>query len=387
MIRHIGIFLGYNLYDTKKHFSIKLSEALNRRGIETTLFNMLEKSPVKLFRSLPRNKFPDMCCSFYFRMGLQACDWTTFQQMFQIPFWNILTDPPLPELKVFSKDSIISCVDHFDCDIFLQNDFKNVFFWGHAVEREVVLDPNQERPYDVVYLGTSYDPDGLVQSWSKFHGHEREVILRAIDLYFNDEKTTYIQAIKKAIEELKVDPTQLELKTLFYHVGSYVKGIDRLELIKSIKDARVYVFGGACFRYQGVKGWQEYFAGSPNVTVHPAVPIETAIEIMKKSKICLNSMPFFKNGTHERLFMGSMCGCLTVNTDTIWVRDHFKEDQDLVLYKPRQWSEINKKVNYYLAHEEERREIAENARQKVIRFHTWDSRAEELLEALKTLNL
>lgn len=386
MIKHIGIFFGNNLYDTKKHFSIKLSEALNRFGIQTSLYDMVKQSPFELFRALPSGKRPDMCCSFHSLTGTKKYGWNAFQDEFQIPFLNILSDPPTVETEWMAKDSLISCVDHFDCEYFRQAGFNNVFFWGHGVERELKAAEVQERPYDVVYMGTSYDPDGLEQAWSKFSEQERRVISDAIDLYFNDEKIISSQAVERVIDHLKIELPKMRKNNLFYQVGSYIRAIDRLKLIQSVKDARVYIFGGACFRPPGrVKGWQEYFAGNPHVTVHPAIPMDAAIEIMKKSKICLNSMPFFKNGTHERLFLGAACGCLMVNTDTLWVRNHFEED--LVLYKPRQWSDVNDKINYYLAHEAERKAMAEKARERVMRYHTWDKRVEELLEALQHLGL
>jgi len=43
--------------------------------------------------------------------------------------------------------------------------------------------------------------------------------------------------------------------------------------------------------------WENYFGDSyPNVTVHDPLPYEEVIEIMKKSKIVLNSWPWSKNG-------------------------------------------------------------------------------------------
>ena len=188
------------------------------------------------------------------------------------------------------------------------------------------------------------------------------------------------QAMLKACEECKVvvsDKTHL-----LYLMDNHIKGYDRLELVRSIKDAQVHVFGGATVRPKEVKGWDHYFAGSPNVVVHPAVPMQEGLEIMKKSKICLNSMPFFKNGTHVRLFMGPACGSLVISTDTLYTRANFVDGEEMLLYKPGHYELLNDKVNYLLAHEEERRRMAEKAREKVMKKHTWDHRVQEMIQVM-----
>jgi len=43
---------------------------------------------------------------------------------------------------------------------------------------------------------------------------------------------------------------------------------------------------------------------------------------------------------------------------------------------------VNDKVNYYLAHEDERGQIAERAREKVMKAHTWDHRVQEMMQVM-----
>jgi spore maturation protein CgeB len=45
-------------------------------------------------------------------------------------------------------------------------------------------------------------------------------------------------------------------------------------------------------------------------------------------------------------------------------------------------SEMNKKIVYFLVHDEERAAMAAAAREKVLKEHTWKHRAKSLLEAI-----
>jgi|694.fasta_scaffold21898_8 spore maturation protein CgeB len=383
MIKHIGIFLGNNLYDTKRHFSTKLAEAFARHGIRATLFDCMRENPIKLFRSMRKTERPDFCCSFYVFIAGQTYLWNDFSREFDIPFWQIWLDPPHKQAHVMSKDLIVSCVDYFDLEYVQRLGYKKSFFWGHGVEQELAPAESQDKPFDVVFMGTSYDPDGLEKAWSKASQLEQKAIREAIELYFSHRDLPYDQVAEKIIggQEINRD-------NLFYFLSSYTKGYDRLALIRAIKNVTVHVFGGACFRPPNlVKGWQAYFANSPNVLTHPAIPIKEALEVLKKSKICLNSSPFFKNGTHERLFLGAACNCLMLTTDTLWIQNHFKIGQELLVYEPLKWADVNEKINYYLAHESERKEMAQKGRNKVMQNHTWDHRVREFLEQLSKLDL
>jgi spore maturation protein CgeB len=43
------------------------------------------------------------------------------------------------------------------------------------------------------------------------------------------------------------------------------------------------------------------------------------------------------------------------------------------------------KINYYLAHDEERKRIAVAARERVIRDHTWTDRVKQMIQLMNEL--
>jgi spore maturation protein CgeB len=389
---HIALLTNYNLYESKRYFCTKLAEAFNRLGIETSLIDFVTLSQQQMeFNRACQPQETDFTCSFNSMVpsneGKYVADYTGVPHIF------FLVDPAYNSKAVLKSDNtILTCVDHFDCEYVKSNNFNKVFFWGHAVERELAPAPNQEKPYDVVFLGSCYDHENLRKFWrQKMLKEEVKIIEAAVDVVLGDNKTPLYNAVKKSMLESRMhfeNSDDLEQKLLIYayYVDNYMRGKDRTELIRSIKGAHVHVFGDVCWRVEEpILNWEYNLKGMPNVTVHPAVPFEESLEIQKKSKMCLNSMPFFKNGTHERIFTGLACGAVPITTDNLWVRENFKHDVNLLIYRPNHWDEVDGWVQDYLKNPAKRKQVADSGRQIVMRDHTWDVRAQQLLDGLKNL--
>lgn len=382
MIKEILFIVNYNLYESKRYFTEKLIEALKRRGILCHTLDLQWDTPKEWQAKLGSGRKPDLICSF--NRAVYENSGEFFWDRYKVPFLSILVDPALYDINLInSAYSIISCVDRLDCAYIRDRGFNRVFFWPHAVEAE--LSPgNKERLYDVVALGSSYDPDGLRHSWQqKYPDSFTDIIEGAAQIALADRSIPFWEATDLALKNVKEGIESIDLIKLYTLVDNYIRGMDRVELIRSIKDARVHIFGGTCWREETpIYGWTHYFGNNPNVTIHPSIPFQETLEVLKQSKICLNSMPFFKDGTHERIFTGLACGCLPITTDNMWVSENFIDGKELILYKPLQWSDVNEKVNYYLANPQEREAIAAAGRRKVIANHTWDNRVEELLASV-----
>lgn len=391
---HVALFTFYNLYQSKRYFCFRLAEAFNRLGIETTIIDgaTLDRQREEFLRACdPKQTF--FTCSFNSMEptpeGYFLADYT------RVPHVAFLLDPAFNYRNVLESDNtVITCVDHFDCEYVKSKLFDRVFFWGHAVERELAPAQNQEKPYDVVFLGSCYDHETLRNFWrEKMSVQEAQTIEDAIDIVLGDNQTPLLQGVEKALREsgLKFESDEdFENNVYFYayYVDNYMRGKDRTELIRSIKDAHVHVFGDVCWRKEEpIYDWRYSLSGMKNVTIHPAVTFEDSLNILKQSKICLNSMPFFKNGTHERIFTGLACEALPITTDNLWIRDNFEHGKDLLIYRPQHWDEVNSWVNDYLKNPSKLKAVVEKGREKVMREHTWDVRVQQLFDGFEKLPL
>ena len=386
MIQEVWILVKYNLYESKRYFCKKLAEAFKRKGVQARVLDFEKDNPKEWFKERNNRHLPDYCCSFNRSIPNEKGQF--FWDLHRIPYHSILVDPAYADVNLIqSPYSIISCVDRMECSFLHEAGFQDAFFSPHAVERELSAKPDQERPFDVVFFGSSCDPDGLRAAWqAKYPQAFGKIIDDASEMTLSQRNVPFWKAVKMSILANGFTEDHFDINKLYYFVDNYTRGVDRLQLIRSIKEARVHVFGATCWRDEmPIRGWMQCLGSQANVTIHPAIPFQESLEILKQSKICLNSMPFFKDGTHERIFTGLACGALPITNDNRWVSENFIDGEELVLFRSSQWDEANDKVNHLLSNAPLREKIVAQGRAKVMRNHTWDQRVEQLLTAIPPL--
>ena len=249
---HIAILTNYNLYESKRYFSLKLAEALRRLGAKVTIidFKTVDKQADEFRRTFTRET--TFTCSFNSMIPSQGgklpCDYTGVPHLF------FLVDPAINSRNILNnKNLIITCVDYFDCEYLYHQNFHRTFFWPHAVEREL-SSSYKERPYDVVFLGTCYDHETLRNYWQmNLNPKDVQVIESAVDIVLGDNETPLYKAVKTSLIDHGLgleEGDEFEKRIKFYldFVDNYVRGKDRTELIRSIKNAHVHVFGDISWR-------------------------------------------------------------------------------------------------------------------------------------------
>lgn len=378
---------NYNLYESKRYFTDHFAAALNRKGVQTMIIDVEQMSLDKeMIASILKFK-PDLTCSFNSILPLSE-DFFLWDYL-KLPHWAILVDPLVYNLHLMKSPYLIaSCTDRQDCEAMYQPYTRAPFFFAHAVERELNGQGASNRDLDIVFLGSCYDYENLRATWRENNMEEINKLLDdAIDIVLSDISSSIAQALVQACQNSNIALTpELDFFTLFSYLDYYTRGKDRVELIKSLKHGRVHVFGDTSEDLgMAAKGWGEYLAGHKNVTIHPAVSFGRGLEILKRSKIALNSMPFFKNGTHERVFTALGCGALPLTMNNLYWQEQFIHEQDLLSYLPGHWEKSSELVETYLDNEPLRQELVSAGVTKVQKQHTWDQRAEQVLQALPPL--
>lgn len=385
MINRIDIFMPpISQYGVLHYMTRDIYEAVKTAGIQARLLIPQYDNPKPFLESIFSNR-PD--CTLSLNGLLPDKDGNFFCDMIKIPHVACLVDSPNQFVSLTgSQRNIITCPDIFACQFFQGLNFKQVLFMPHGVGRDLAPDPNLERIHDVVMFASCIDYEGIRASWSKkFPKPLCEVLDDAAERALSDQTTPYVEAFVQALN-LSVskpgglEPAKLNILELLDELELYIRGRDRVELIRGIKDAQVDVYGAG-----KDKGWQKYLGKKSNVRLKGPVPYEEALEIMKQSKIVLNSCPWIKNGGHERLFAAMACGALAITNENVYIAQHFKEGKEVVFYRHGQWDAVNDLVNTYLSDDTLRQKIAEAGCKKTMQEHTWDNRVETLLNQLRQI--
>jgi glycosyltransferase involved in cell wall biosynthesis len=255
----------------------------------------------------------------------------------------------------------------------------------HAVERELAPIADGNKRYDVTVLCSLIDCEKLKKGWKeKYNKGLITIMEEAIEKTMSDGTTSYVQALVNAVDrhmelQYALDPRKIDFISIMDDIEMYIKGKSRIDIINAVTDAEVHVFGSAP---EG-SSWQQCLGGErPNVIIHEPVPYEQALEILQQTKILLNSSPWIKNGAHERIFSGLACGALVMTNDNIYLSEHFEDGKNIALYQNDSLNGVNAQVNEYLSDDAKRNAIVDAGRKLVMKEHTWDQRAGQLVKEL-----
>jgi glycosyltransferase involved in cell wall biosynthesis len=112
----------------------------------------------------------------------------------------------------------------------------------------------------------------------------------------------------------------------------------------------------------------------------PPINMKKAIKVMQKTKISINcTFHILPAGTHERLLMAAMAGSVILSNYNPVFKKTFEEDAILTNYNKLEIEDAVKKINLVLENDSLREKMTINARQAVVKEHTWDNRAEKII--------
>lgn len=108
--------------------------------------------------------------------------------------------------------------------------------------------------------------------------------------------------------------------------------------------------------------------------------------VFQNSKINLNiTLKSIHTGIPLRAIDIMGCGGFLLTNYQEDFLDTFEPDADFVYYESTE--DCLDKIEYYLSHERERAEIAENALRKISEYHTYPSRIKEIIEVVSASNI
>lgn len=107
---------------------------------------------------------------------------------------------------------------------------------------------------------------------------------------------------------------------------------------------------------------------------------ESMLEVLSSSKISVNVHGnFMRYGGNMRLFEAAGVGAFQIVDNRPGIQEWFTPGEHLIVFEDVQ--DLQEKVDYYLAHNDERQAIADAAHEHVLKHHTYDNRMDQLENA------
>lgn len=368
-------------YDVLHHFRISLINALERLNVSTSLIDLENMDRASFFRAIYSSP-PDYTFAFN---GLQALsDGRFLCDELEVPHIAWIVDSAHYVLDFArSPFNILITPDKISADILKGAGAKEAYFLPHAFEASLETSPDTERTVPLVFCGSLMDPLELESLWTQ---HLPQEIVKS--LHEAAEKTLLMpqELYQEAFEDImKRHPaffktlSQEKITQLVMSLDGYIRAKDRINLLNGLEGLPVYIYGNCLSK----RTWGDFLdLPQGDYRISPAVNFQSAIKIMQNAKIVLNSSPMFKTGAHERIFYGLGLGAAVLTNETPWNQEHFSKEE-LLTYPSGDPKQIYSKIDDLLKHPEKLKEMARKGQQKVLKEHTWDVRAKQLLNLIE----
>jgi spore maturation protein CgeB len=154
-------------------------------------------------------------------------------------------------------------------------------------------------------------------------------------------------------------------------LGTHSPGRERV--VAALQDFDTHVYGNAAWRTAPID----------TLRVHRGAFGPRTNEVFNSARINLNVHRWFGQGSamNLRLFEVLAARGFLVTDWVAEIEGAYRQDEHVVCW--RTLDELRSKIAYYLAHEDERREIAARGYEHFLRHHTYTVRARELLGHLE----
>lgn len=325
-------------------------------------------------------------------MHLEFEDGLNIWDQYQIPFYNILMDHPFhykAALDRAPEQMILLCMDRNHVEYvkrFFLN-IKRVAFFPHAgielqkkdaaYAGESCYVPIEERKIDVLYAGglSRYAAEGLIPDLGSIREFDAfELVKNALEKLINNPELTTEHVIEQCLQEInfkindkKLGETIAELRFLDALAVSFYR--EQAVRILAENGVTVTVFG---------VGWDRCEWESPNVVYAGVTSPAQILELMNQSKIVLNTMTWFKQGAHDRIFNGMLAGAAVVSDRSEYVEEIFTKQKQLQLFSLDGIKELPEIVQSLLQHPRVAQDMADCGYEETRRRHMWINRLQDI---------
>lgn len=379
-IKEIILLDGDSQYSALHYFNEKLAEGFHACGVDAKITNSYAVDNNGRLAGVSESTLV-----FAFNgMGINSSE--EFQDAINksnVLCWSFMVDHPYchnSRILRPVKNQIMSVIDrrHLEYIEKYYPGIKNKFFVPHGgSSAEHTAIPFADKKYDIVFFGTYRSPENCMDRLKEYDDSLQNVFKRiAEDVLNGTEKTLEASVLKyfNAYQLLDSDSAVADIMPKLLWLDEYVRYTRRALMIRAALKSGydVHVFGN---------GWENFGENmGKNLIVHENVDYEKSLDIMADSRIVLNNMPLFADGSHERIFSILASGSICLTDANPYLEENFIDKEDIFYYKWNDIAKLPELVKEILTGQFDVDRIIENGRKKAQEKHMWLNRAKEILD-------
>ena len=364
------------------YFTEQFAAACKKQGWDYAIARLdapLEEQP---FLSLLQSGSPCLVVMFNnVGLGLKAGEQNLWEK-YHIPVANILVDHPRAFYKYLDapiRDLHFFCIDRNHVS-FVQTFYPQavVSFLPHGGNAEGEPLPWEARPIDILLVSSCqkkpdlYHIDRLPDMGASFY----QLVIPALT---TQDDVTSEAAVHAYLDQTGQSDFALEKhlnESYAFACENHARRTYKKKLIRAFSDAglNLEIYGD----YWDDEG-EVYAEG---IRLHERISARDCNALMAKAKFALNAMPWFRDGSHERVFNAMCNGAIPVTDDSVYFREIFHDGKEVLFYDRKNPEAVTERIRYLLAHPEEAVRIAENGKQYAEKHGTWEVRLQEILQKL-----
>lgn len=383
-MKKILFIIGKSQYDSTKLFMTEMAEAMRDRGSDVDILTVYDEEDfVSKRKSLDMQNY-----HVIFTVNGMALEpgSTLGKALLQndVLYCTMLMDHPYihhrrlqnpyGNIFVMSPD-----MEHTD---YLDRYYSNIRYTGflpHAGCRAQNIRPYSEREIPVSFMGSYSAPEMTMKQIRSYPPQMSAILQEVIQLILTNPQYSISQAVYTLMREKGAADEHTNLADIcpeFHTVDTYIRRYYRDKVIRTIAEAGVSidVYGD---------GWEQmHLSGDTNLRIHPRIDFKDSLEVTGNSKISLNVMPWFKAGSHDRVFTAMLCGSLCLTDSSSYLEQICTPGENILFYSLEQLDALPNIIKKTLADEKSAALIAEKGQTLAEEKHTWTHRAEEFIDYL-----
>lgn len=390
------IVLFYTEVESFNFFSNVLSQELQKRGHEIFILDLLNPPAENPHSYVRFSQFAsakvDAAVSFD-GLGIKDDLLIGIWNAYQTVVVDIFMDPPLrfhTAMEKHPQNYLMFCCD-WDHVEYVKKYFGQsvpcVGFMPHVgvmPDQNIPVIPYTERTYDVLFSGTYYSPENQLSQVEEMVEKGTAVYDFYQILYeclVEDSRLTIEQGAFRTIERMGLPVDQDMLKSLMrcaepvdWAIRMYQRG--RVVEALAVSGVELYLLG---------RGWENHCSAKyPNVhRIDDRIPYADTLAYMADARLNLNVFPWFKAGTHDRIFNTLLQHSLPLTDSSRWVDENFTNGEDIALYDLEHLEKLPEIVGELLRDTERAERMIQKGYEKTAKNLTWSNCADWILTAIE----